>query len=784
MSLKLLITGAAFITVFFANAQQKSFNVTGYVKDAEGETLIHANILDTLSKEGTISNAYGFFSLSLAQPVGFLRVSYIGYQDTLITVSPSSIFPLSIKLTETSLTEVVVSATSNTHNLQHTIQLPLQQLETMPVIGGETDVLKALTFLPGISAGVEGSSGIYVRGGTPDQNLILLDEAPVYNTNHLFGFLSLFNADAIKSVDIIKDGIPARYGGRLSSVINIAMKEGNTKRIRKKFNIGLIASKFSMDGPLFKNKTTSFLLSGRVSYTDLITLPQRISYNAGRTNDLLTFNFYDFNAKINHHINDKNKFFLSFYTGRDNWNSLDRTAISNDLERVNLRWGNITATARLTSQIGEKIFWKNKLIYSNFQYRFKNESDSVEDGFINKGQLTSLSRLQQLSFNSTIEYSPNSKHLIRVGGEASLFYFTPQSNQVLFNDSLLLSQTTKHRTRGLALFVEDELSFNNFLNFNLGLRWNYYKIAETTYSILEPRIATRLRITKHFHAIASFSKMHQALHLLTNSNAGLPNDVWVPATEDTPPQWAWQWTAGLNKYFKHLGIDASIVYFQKNMHHQIDYQDGEGFLTQIGTPWENVIERDGKGWVNGIEAFLHKKTGRWNGLVAYTLSWNERQFANINQGKKYLFRYDRRHDFSIALNYQLSPKWNVAGAWVYSTGNHITFPTAKYPVPESLQDSNGNREYTYYYAQRNGTTLPDFHRFDLNFSYRNKVNKRVTKEWKIGVYNVYNRRNPYYLEITQKPILNDMGETIDRKLGLLEVGLFPIVPSVSFAISF
>lgn len=755
--------------------------VSGYVSDEQGEALIQAHVYDTLSQAGALSNTYGFFSISLKESQAALRFSYVGYRDTVIFISGQPARGLSVRLKPYQLQEVVVSSGaegSSSRIRMSTVQLPIQQIERMPAIMGETDVLKALTFLPGVSGGIEGSSNIFVRGGTPDQNLILLDGAPVYNVNHLFGFLSLFNSDAVRNVELVKGGFPARYGGRLSSVLKIDMKEGNKDRIRKKLSLGVVSSRFMIDGPLSKDKRTSLLLAGRTSYLDLFTFPLRLQFNAEKGNQFFNYNFFDLNAKVNHAFNARHRLFLSFYGGSDSF--IEKFREISAVERNRLRWGNRTATLRSAHQLGNKLFLNNSLVYSDFNYAITHRVTATETG-AEKQFFLSQSGLQSLSFQQSLEYAPGAAHAIVVGVEANRFRFTPQRNEVQAEGDPEIFYENRLGAGSLSLFAEDEFILRSWLSLSAGLRWNTYLLKERSFTFLEPRLAARISFWKQWQLKASFSNMHQPIHLIANNSIGLPNDLWVPATAQTPPQQAQQWALSLHRHFTQWGLEASLEYYQKYSWGLIDYSERKDFISTLDTDWETVIERGGRGWSEGVELLLHKKAGRLNGLLAYTLSRHERQFANINLGRRYPFQYDRRHDFAFSLNYQLNKHWNIAANWVYHTGNAVTLPTARVPAPEYARTYTG--KYLFTYTTRNAARLPAYHRADLGVSYaRTKENGR-THEWRLGAYNLYNRRNVYYLQPTNNRVVGPDGYTIiDWDVAINERRLLSFLPYVSYTL--
>jgi outer membrane receptor for ferrienterochelin and colicin len=757
---------------------QGQLTISGYVFDQDGEALITAHVFDTISKQGVSTNTYGFYTLPIAKgKKAVLRFSFVGYKDAVYSVEGVEEKEISVMMKPFLMNEVVVSAAAQLHSdvKNGAIHMPVQQIERMPVLLGETDVLKALTLLPGVSGGTEGTSNIFVRGGTPDQNLILLDGAPVYNVNHLFGFLSLFNTDAIKKVELFKSEFPARYGGRLSSVLDISMKEGGREKINKKLSIGVVSSRFMIDGPIGKSKRTTFLLSARSSYLYLLTLPKRIGFSSGGS-DFFNYNLYDLNAKISHQIHPKHRVFLSFYSGNDRFTDNYRDV--GGTEKFGLQWGNQTMTFRSASQLGQKAFLNTSVIYSRYRYtQFNDYKRTTPD--IAKQFYSGSSGLSSFTLRQTLEYSPWPSHHIIGGIETTAFRFVPQSNELQATGQPTFTFVRKLNANAFNLFLEDNFKISSFWKWHLGVRWNQYRIEGRTYRFLEPRIASRVRLIWGIEWTQSFSRMNQPIHLLTNSGIGLPNDIWVPATANTPPQTARQWGSGLSKYFDDWGIEATIEYYQKYTKNLIDYRQGRSFLETLDEDWEAVIERNGEGWSEGIELLLHKQTGRLNGMIAYTLSRHERQFERINNGERFPFQFDRRHDIASSFNYQIDEHWNIAFTWVYHTGNAVTLPTEKYPVPEELATYVGG--YVFTYDQRNGYRLPAYHRADIGVANTKPKGEFGSREWRFGIYNLYNRKNTYYIQSTNVAIyepgtLNVIGwDTQLRNRYLL-----PIMPYVSF----
>ncbi len=812
------LIGVLFIPFGFA----QKFTVSGYIENAAtGERIIGAQIYDEHIGFGTASNAYGFYSITFKQKEVKLSASLIGYntetKNLILTKDTMVNFTLNAN---TELDEVVVTGRQNIVKSSQisAIEVPLKAVQKLPVLFGETDVLKTIQLMPGVQSGTEGTGGVYVRGGGPDQNLILLDGVPVYNVNHLFGFFSVFNGYAIKDISLIKGGFPARYGGRLSSVIDIRMKEGNLKHFSGEASSGLIASKISFEGPIVKDKT-SFIFSARRTYLDIIASPLiklASSFFEG-TNVSAGYYFYDINAKINHKFSDKDRLFLSVYSGRDkayvkvkdNYSYMDET--SNYKTNMNLHWGNITSALRWNHVYTPKLFGNTTLTYSRYHFvtAFSEEAEYTQGNqnpqkvYESKYEISYLSGIEDYALKTDFDYAPSPNHKIKFGLSGIFHTFKPGITALLvkdeeYNQNMKESYGNKNILAGeYALYAEDDIRIGNRLKLNIGGRAAGLSVQDTFYYSLEPRASARFLITNNWSVKAAYSTMSQFLHFLTNSTIGLPTDLWLPATKRVPPQRSVQYAAGtaISLPFK---LNLTIEGYYKDMSNLIEYKEGssffddpeEGMTSDVG--WEDKIEI-GKGKSYGAEIMLSKNIGRFTGWLAYTRSKTTRQFENISFGEVFPYRYDRRNDASIALTYKFNEKIDIGVSWVYGTGISVTLAQQRYlpinRIEELLYEKSQNHggfgffssySSVEYYGKRNNFRLPDYHRLDLSINFNKKV-KYGTRTWNISVYNAYNRKNAFFVDFSYDDIFFD-GQSSNRKL--MKYSLFPIIPSVSYTYKF
>jgi len=760
----LLILLAAF-------AWASEYSLRGVISDAKtGEDLIGASL--TISGNGgTFSNSYGFYSLTLSEGKYEVIVSFIGYNAFKANIDLRSNTVMDFELTPSviALSEVEVSADRPDNNVSSTqmsvAKLDVSAIEMMPVLFGESDILKTIQLLPGISTASEGSTGFSVRGGSIDENLILLDEATVYSPSHLMGFVSVFNSDAIKDITVYKGGIPASYGGRASSVVDVKMNNGNNKEFSGKAGIGLISSRLTLEGPIIKDKA-SFIISGRRSYADLIlkALPLDI------ISDETQLYFYDLNAKLNFTLNDNNRLYFSGYFGEDVFGFEDIMGTS---------WGNTTFTGRWNHIFGDKLFSNTSFIFSDYDYGFQVSEfismNSGIDNYILKEDFTYFpnpNMTSKIGFNVTkYQFKPGELSM----GEDSLDFNIIMDEQHAWESGIYL--TNEHRISPL-LSTEYGLRVSMYNQVGPGWVYDYdndntitdsswYDQGEVaqTYWNLEPRLSLNMRISEKNSIKASYNRMAQYLHQLSNSTSGQATDVWMGSSTLVKPLIVDQFALGYFHNFRDNRIEASIEVYYKDMQNVSDFEDGAEILFNDKIE-SQILSGDGRSY--GLELYLKKEYGRFSGWISYTLARTEQRIDQINEGEWYASKYDRSHDFSIVANYAFTPKLNLSATWVYYTGNAVTFPSGQYTIRDQV---------VAYYTERNGYRMPDYHRLDLNLHLKGKGKKHFSSSWDVSIYNVYNRYNAYSIYFRDS-------ETNPGNMEAVKLSLFGIVPSISYSINF
>lgn len=763
----LVLTLVLVLSTAFAQATEK-VTLSGQVSDGQtGEDLIALTVSIVGTTTGTVTNTYGFYSLTLAQGKYQVRYSYMGYKDYIAELEIAEDMSLNVDLFPDNmmLDEVNITAEAKDMNLS-VVQmgmetLDMRQVEKIPVLLGEKDILKTIQLMPGISATSEGSSGFTVRGGSSDQNLILLDEAPVYGASHLMGFFSVFNADAIKGMTVYKGGIPANYGGRGSSVLDITMKDGNNQIFSASGGIGLISSRLTLEGPIIKDRM-SYIITGRRSYADLVAKA------AGLFDDDMNLYFYDLNAKLNYRVNENNRLYLSGYFGQDDFG----------FEDMGMGWGNTTGTLRWNHLYSSRLFSNTSLIYSKYDYSFNMGSDA-----------SMSSGIEDYGIKQDFTFFPNPKNTLKFGLQATEHTFNP--GELNYDDSEDL-EIILDKTNGLesAIYASNNQKITDKLSAEYGLRlsifnqfgegWSntyndanvkvdsiYYNSGELmkTYWNLEPRLSFNYRIDNQSSAKVSYNRMAQYLHLLSNSTSSQPTDTWVSSSTNIEPTIVSQYALGYFRNFLDNDYEFSVEGYYKTMDNIFDYEDGTDVL--LNEHVEAYI-LNGQGRSYGLEFYLKKKYGKFNGWVSYTLSRTENQIDGINNGEWYSTKYDKMHDISIVGNYEFNKTLSLSAAWVYNTGNAVTFPSGRYEF--------GGEVYPYY-TERNGYRMPDYHRLDLNLHVNGKQRKRYQSSWDFSVYNAYNRYNAYTISFQES-------ETNPGATEAVKLSLFGIVPSVTWNFKF
>lgn len=766
----LLFAGLLTVSVF----SQEKYVVSGHIRDgATGEDLVGATVLvEGLSNTGAVSNNYGFYSLSLPDGNYILRFQYIGFNSQQIPVVLNKNAKLDIDFIETpvEIGGVIVTGERADRNISSfdmgNVKMVPRQIENIPVIFGERDILKTIQLTPGVKSAGEGNSGFYVRGGGIDQNLILLDEAPVYNASHLLGFFSIFNSEAIRDANLMKGSIPAEYGGRASSVFDIKMKEGNLKKYDVTGSIGIISSNLAVEGPIVKDKG-SFIISARRTYADLFLL---LSKKENLKNTHLYF--YDLNLKANYKINNNNRIYLSGYLGRDNFGYSDQFGFD---------WGNSTGTLRWNHNFSEKLFSNASFIVSNYSY---------EINILGDYDVTVRSEIKDINLKQDFTWYLNAQNNVKFGVNAIFHEILP--GEISADKYSIIEPQTISRRRAIewAAYLSNSQNISERLKLYYGLRLslfsnvgpgefyefdsqgelintiniNKFKFFKTQGG-LEPRIAVNYILGRQSSVKASYNRIYQFLHLLANTTTTTPTDLWLPSSNNVKPQISDQVSIGYFRNFKENEFESSFEVYYKNLKNQIDYKNGAELVFNSTVESELVF---GHGWAYGAELMLKRNTGRLNGWISYTLSRTLRQFDEINNGKAFPARNDRIHDLALVGIYEISKKLSFSATWVYYTGNAVTFPSGKYKI-EGLPVG--------YYTERNGYRMPTYHRLDIGMTWHRKKTEKFESSWNFSVYNAYARENAYFIQFREKEDNPGVTEAV-------QFSLFKAIPSISYKFKF
>ncbi|MDB5191504.1 MAG: TonB-dependent receptor [Segetibacter sp.] len=783
--LTLVISVLVFTLQFlsFSGYAQEKFTLNGYIKDSlTGETLIGANLSIKGAGKGVITNSYGFYSLTLPKGKHLLTSTYVGYatKEIEIEVAGNKQADILLLARNVIIENVTVTGRRRDNNVKTTqmgkIDLSMATAKALPALLGEVDILKILQLLPGVRNAGEGNAGFYVRGGGPDQNLILLDDAVVYNTGHLFGFFSIFNSDAIKNVSLIKGGMPAQYGGRLSSVVDISMKDGNANKTQIDAGIGLIASRFSIQGPLKKEKA-SYIISARRTYIDALTKPF-ISKESDFSGS--GYYFYDLNAKVNYIVSDKDRIYLSGYLGKDIFTFNNRKRDFN----TKIPWGNSTATFRWNHIYTPKLFSNTTLVYNDYNFSFAAKQKDFS--------IKLSSGIKDINAKTDFDYYPSTNHKVRFGLHYTYHTFLPnvltaEQDSVIFEPN----NAYKKFANEYALYLQDDWELTNKLQLNYGLRYSsfqqvgsyktfvtdangnkldsmVYTPGETVkfYGGFEPRATVRYSISEESSFKAAVTRNLQYIHLVSNSGTTLPTDLWVPSTLKVKPQISWQYAVGYFRNFKNNMFETSVEVYYKDMQNQIEYK--EGYTPSLKDPEDEFTF--GKGWSYGSEFFINKVKGRMTGWIGYTLSWTYRKFPFLNEGKTYFNKFDRRHDVSVVGTYELNKKWKFSSVFVFGTGNAVTVPERFYFINGVLTQEN---------SSINSYRLAPYHRLDFSATLtpeHKKKKRKYSDNWVFSLYNIYSRQNPYFIYFDQEGSALNGGVKVEAR----QVSIFPIIPSVTW----
>ncbi len=782
----------------------RKHTISGYVTDGTSfETLIGTNIIESHQHQGTTTNPYGFYSITLPEGETELRFSYLGYttetcqfkliKDTLININMHENIQLEEVVVVSDKAEAGTIATQ-----MGSIEIPMIQIKKTPSIFGEADVMKAIQLMPGVQAGVDGSAGLYIRGGSPDQNLILLDGTPVYNVDHMFGFFSVFTPEAIKKVTLFKSSFPARFGGRLSSVIDVRTNDGDMKNYHGTFSIGLLTSKINFEGPIFKNKT-SFNISARRSYADLLAKPFMSN------DEKFGYYFYDINAKINHKFSDRSRLFLSIYNGKDHF-SADYDGNSDYKDGSKMHWGNTITSVRWNYIFNNRLFSNTTISYNNYLFdinAYTNNQYSLNNNktFTNRYSSNYRSGIDDWNYQIDFDYYLSSMHHIKFGGGYIYHRFRPEvitSKISEKTDYQLDRDTTYHNTTNsriygheVSAYAEDNFKFSNRLRLNLGFNFSMFNVQKKSYFSIQPRISARYQMTDNIALKSSYTQMSQYVHLLSSMPIAMPTDLWVPVTKIIKPMHAHQYSLG-GYYTGITGWEFSIEGYYKKMSNVLEYKEGVSFLGS-STGWESKVEM-GKGRSMGIEIMLQKTIGRTTGWLSYTLSKSDRKFSkgSINNGERFPYKYDRRHNINLTVNHKFSESIDIAASWVFYTGGTSTIPEEKTAIirpgngtkDRSVWGFENNYATTYnnsstigqdnYIEHRNNYRLPATHRLNIGVNF-NKKTKHGIRTWNISLYNAYNSMNPAWVYRSYN---------YNEKSIITKYTLLPFVPSVSYTYKF
>ncbi|WP_345245346.1 TonB-dependent receptor [Nibrella saemangeumensis] len=777
---------------------QSHFSVSGYVvEQSSREALAGVSVYMPGTTLGTTTNAYGYYSLTIpARDSVSLTFSFVGYQSItyLIPLHRNVLHNIALATNSTDLAEVVVTASGDQKRVSDNAQMsqigiPVQQIKNLPALMGEKDAIKIIQLMPGVQKGSEGSTSLYVRGGGPDQNLLILDDAVVYNGQHLFGFFSVFNGNALKSVELIKGGFPARYGGRLSSVVEMNMKEGDKQKLHVEGSVGVLSSTVTVEGPLQKEKA-SFLVAARRTYLDAFAQPlAKVFKTEGFVPD---YYFYDLNAKLNYHFGQRNKLYISGYLGRDEYQNQEPET-SGRILSAGLNWGNAAATLRWNHLFSERFFTNTSLIISDYRFTISQEDRNPES--------TTPQAVFKLSYNSAIrditlkhdaDFYLSPKHMVRFGIKSTYHRFTPDA--IVIRDiagGLAKQDAEPIDVVESGVYLEDAWRPESRWRINGGLRLSHYLYRNRHFLKPEPRLSVAYLVQPDLSVKASYAVMNQYIHLLSNTGTGFPTDLWVPTTKQINPQHSWQAAMGIAKDFTEQDLALTVEGYYKTMENIISYREGASFLrlNTLQSPdkanWEDNVTA-GRGWSYGTEVLLQKKTGRLSGWIGYTLSWTQWQFAALNGGRPFFPKYDRRHDGSVVALYAINPRITASATWVYGTGNALTVPVGRYsayahkgyvstePGKVTVTPFDGG-SHTIDYTRKNSFRGEAYHRLDVGLQFR-KQKKNFERTWELNVYNAYNHRNPFFYALGTKTV----GPKQTPLTALYKYSVFPIMPSISY----
>lgn len=776
------------------------YTISGFVRDsASYESLIGASVLNRVSGKGTVSNNYGFYSITLPPGKVILHSSYVGYEekDIVLELTRDTLVDLPLKAANM-LGEVVVEVLNPRSEVMSSrmgvLDVPAQRIKSLPALLGETDVVKTLQRMPGVAVGTEGMTGLYVRGGNDDENLYLLDGNPVYHTNHLLGFFSAFNPDAVKNTTFYKGSFPAEYGGRLSSVVDVRTNEGDRKEYHGNISIGLLAARANLEGPIVKDRS-SFNVSVRRTWMELITWPLLQAVNKNNNMKIKGgYHFFDMNAKVNHSFSDHSRIYMSFYMGSDSYRDGQLSEeISQPDRDFRWRWGNLIGSAGWNYVINKKLFATFTAGYTRFRTHIIQERSSFSMSIDQTQQQTFRqeshyrSAMEDVSLRASFDYRPHIKQRIRFGGDYLFHNFRPEQSMLesTYKDSL----TTQHsniifahsiiRGHELSLYGEDEMRLTDRLNVNAGFRTTLFNVQGESYFSFQPRVSARYLLARNLSAKLSYSKMNQYIHLLSNGSISQPTDIWVPVTRRIRPMSSHQVSAGLN-YTLNKAFDFSVEGYYKRSNNLIEYKDNIPSYAVLSN-WEERVGI-GKGRSYGLELMAQKKVGRLSGWIGYTLSWSDRWFpdGSVNKGRIYPAKYDNRHKIDVVATYKLSRKVELTAAWMYASGNHITIQDQLYrpPLGGGVDGMFNYDGYGKGASSRNNYQLSPYHRLDLGVNFYRYKKKGRMGIWNLSLCNAYMKPNPFLVRPTNS--YSEDGRTIRLEQSIL----FLFLPSLSYTYKF
>ena len=761
------------LNVFSGAFSQKNYTLSGTITDSEsGEDLAGTILSVQNTSYKTPSNSYGFYSITLPEGNYSMIVQFVGYENQQVEVNLNStqVINFKLKVVRYELNSVVVRGERADHNVTSmemgNVKINPKQIESIPVLFGERDLIKTLQLIPGIKSAGEGNTGFYVRGGGLDQNLILLDEAPVYNPSHLLGFFSVFNSEAIRDAELLKGSIPAEYGGRASSVLDVRMKDGNMKDYQTTGNVGLIASNLSFEGPI-KEDVSSFIVSARRTYADLF-----LKFAPDKDIRQTQLYFYDLNLKVNYKLNETNRLFISGYLGRDKFKMQNQYGFDG---------GSKTATIRLNHTFSEKLFSNSSLIFSKYSYQI--------DIAGNKDALLG-SEIKDFNFKQDFSWYLNAKNTLKFGANLIDHTFVPGKVEAAPGSIYQTLAVRPRRAIESAFYISNSQQFSEHLKFYYGLRLalfsnigpgDFYRFDENgsliqtigyerfkwvkTQGGTEPRLAVNYQVDPQNAVKASYNRIYQFIHQLSNSTSTTPTDVWLPTSDNVKPQICDQWSLGYFRNYQKNMFESSVEIYYKKLQNQIDYRNGADLVFNSTVESELIF---GRGWAYGAEFLIRKNEGRLTGWLGYTWSKTMRKFELVDSGNPFPARQDRRHDVSVVAMYDLNRKLKLSATWVYNTGNAVTFPTGRYVIDGTFVPQ---------YTQRNGYRMPDYHRLDLGLTWIRKQTAKFESSWNFSVYNAYGRENAYFISFRQSKV-------DPQKTEAVQISIFKIIPSVSYKFKF